>query len=169
MQKNPKVRRHAQTVTFQETERLIHSTIHRFRRGHGGDYDELTGEAYLRFCEAYHRHDPGRGTFESYLAFYVYKQLLENARTIARHRAKLKQLPTKSLEPLSIPSRFNLQRFLAEISPDARHLVELVLNSTKSTNAGKIKQAILSLRGEGWSQSRIKAVFNEVQTALEDE
>lgn len=72
--------------TYSDVEPLIHRVTNAFSRRIGAvDPADLSGEAAIIFLECYDNWNP-RIPFEKWLAWKLYRGLLSNARTIARHR-----------------------------------------------------------------------------------
>lgn len=135
--------------------------VRRFRM----DYDEVYSIACIAAAWALRKHKPDVGEFDDFLLRTVYHSLLRAAQTIARNRNRHRasELPTVIAEP----RRFDLRRFLFELSDDAAHVVkELVYAGPPSRGYGRLRQMTTDLRAAGWSIPRINAAISEVRKEL---
>lgn len=168
--------------TFQDVERLLYATIHRFMKRYGtyvGTFDDLKSEAYVVFCLVNQDYESDQGpTFAQYLRWKLWRHLIELVRTKTR---KNNQHPREAFdERMPAPSKgdgFCMESFLRSLSVDARIMVTVAL-----TEPGDIRLAIAQrgratprnvraairefLSDIGWTASQITNTFNEIRRAL---
>lgn len=140
-----------------------------FARRHGGEQEELAGEARLHFIRAYLKYDGGRGDFYGYTRFFIKKNLLERARLMAR-RNKKRPRETVDLNRVQARRPGLLEKVLAEVTEDAKTIIELTIGGgpwERATKQVNRRRALYDhLLGIGWTPNRIIESFCEIIEAL---
>lgn len=151
----------ALTETYSDAISVIQKTVYRFWRKYGGDIRELMAEANFHFMTAYAKYEQDKGSFDGFVSFIVFKQLLESLRLTTRRRAKLgTQQGLEGLEEQQ--NTFRMFEFLEELSQDAATVVR-VLFELDQPNKGKLRSALNNL---GWTANRIAESFQEITNIL---
>ena len=165
----------AVSETYLDVEKLIFHTVHRFVKAYGGDFDEYRSDANLAYMDAYQTYHRSKGTFEAWVRFKVWKRLLEVLRTKIGRNNRLPRVEA-DLEAMPVhaePNPFWLSDFLAELSDDARAVVELILDSPQSIEQSirkrggdtphNIKAAVKEfLKDVGWAAGQVTDSFLEI-------
>lgn len=152
------------TESYEDVRLLIYSTIHRFIRSYGGDFEDLLSDANEFYMLAYRTWDRNKGPFPSWVRFQVWTELLERVR---RNTSKNNRLPRlyADITTMEHKRRFSLEDFTFDLSADAAEVVKwITLNPPK----GPSKLCIVRkhLNQQGWSGERIDEVFEEITEAL---
>lgn len=164
--------------TWEDTKNLVYKIVYSYRRNHGGDLDEMIGLGHEAFMAAYKSWQPGKGMiFTSYLATCVLRRLMDNYRVGRRHR-----MPQAGPMAAMVPDTrgpitgFDLAEFAANVSDDARRVIELTLETPAELAAiaagkgGSPCNLRSSLRAwlieTGWTVQRVRDTFAEVGAAL---
>ncbi len=127
------------------------------------DTDELMSEANWAFLLACEKYDPKRGSFSNYVWIKVTGHLL----TYYGNRVREKKREEEGVKGRQISERFNLKRFLFELSEDARILSSLSLEPPASHKRHSQRETLIAyLKDCGWSMFRIRKGFQEIQEAL---
>ncbi len=164
--------------TYPKVERMVQQIVWRFRANHGGEFDELMAEASLHFVRAYEEYEEGHGaTPLTWVRFKVTKGLLETARQMSKREALLPRTELDwDCQPQ--PSRFDIERFLADLSEDAQTTVRLIIepppdvifNAHQSygpNNPQSLRAAVEEFLADiGWGVERITESFSEIAEAL---
>jgi hypothetical protein len=179
---NKALREAVLTDAFHDVENLLYKTCHKFWKEHGGDLEELQGEAREIFMEAYESWDKERSCFLTWVGKMVWYGLISRLGKRAKKHNKHPEVSLGGAETLEAGTGtgFDLNEFLDELKWDARAVVELVLDPPLALRAemqdGKKYQtdplwkrfALRQyLKSEGWSDKRISDVFLRIQGALE--
>lgn len=156
---------------------MIHHTVRQHKKHYVGDWQDLMAEANYHFVRAYHSYRPGVGTLSGWIHYRLQRDLLETVRTAARRNACISR---KELHMERVPQRrsFNLHAILAEVSDDARTILELVVGPHLNSLVTKKKSnkeptamrkrcyLIRFLREVGWTAERIVESFQEIKEIL---
>lgn len=182
--------------TYEEVQRLIYHTVHRFKQKYGGDFEELLGYAQLSYMACYRDAQAGKikVPFHTALVNYVWFQLFDRFRTETGHRNKEKVAPVVSLAMAAPEGKAydpedyrtarttaavgRLRDMLEELGADARAVVEIMVFDTPA-------ELVAAAEGKGgtprnlrssakqylaqtwrWTADRIAAAFDEVEAAL---
>lgn len=179
----------ALTETYVDVEKLIYYVCHRFRKRYGGDFYELLSQANEIYMDAYHSHDPKRGTFPKHLQAKIWGGMLSSLRTNLQRNKTVSIKTGKSFERKTIALDGDLPKRettpfdeskLEAMTEDARYVVGLALHPTKdvsfitrcrinknTTSSQAHRLAILEvLNYEGWSKARIKRAFTNARDNL---
>jgi RNA polymerase sigma factor (sigma-70 family) len=159
--------------TFKDVELLIYDTIHKFQRKYKGDFDDLTGVAFLAFIRAFESFDFEKGySFSTWLRLQIWHQL-QNEWSKERRRG---QKSKRQRDYQTHYKQNSLNEFLAEINQDARTIVDLILETPKDLkemisdidNDMKAVKSILHdyLLDMGWKKERILLAFHQIEKAL---
>lgn len=165
----------ALAVVYEDCQDTVRRVCRAFRRCHGGEPGELLAEANLHFVRACRRHDPARADFEHYLSYFVWKNLLERARKLARERSRYEAADvSKRPAPDTAPS--GLAALLADLGEDATTAVRLlfepdmgirVADHRKQSALGRYRARLrLRLEELGWPPARTARAFIRVKEAL---
>ena len=160
--------------TYESVAGLIVDTCQKFyrRRQQMGlraiDWEDITQEAHLAYWIAKASFRTGKGAkFSAWIWTKVYGRLLDMAEREDRQRTigldgDFEQNPS---------SNFQLQMWLAELSPDARKVAEMALGPVRvltTSPHSAVKRASVKrfLRDLGWSRNRIENVIAEIKESL---
>jgi DNA-directed RNA polymerase specialized sigma24 family protein len=165
--------------TYQDVENLLYHISNRFQRRHGGDIEELEGEAKVAFMRAYRTFDPSHGAqFPTYLYHVVWNHFVS---TFCKGRLKVVSLDqmtedTNYQAPDKASPSFRIWELLEGMSEDAAVVVNLVFQSPAElaeAAAGKGNQPRnwrsslrTYLKSMGWKETRITTIFNEIAIAV---
>jgi len=156
----------AKRPAYEQVERLISSTVKSFRRGYGGEWQELLSEAGEHYVDADNSYESDRARYSTWVRFKVWHGLLETHRTKCRRQGILPQDFSLNLNSVHERERFDLDKFLAELSGDAATMISLVLESPKRYPRHKRMAVVEALLGMGWGAERIVKTFLEIREAL---
>lgn len=161
-------------------EKLIYSTCWRFKKRFGGEFDELVGEANLiyvnevkRYYETTMDSNKGELPLSSWLAQKIWFGLT-NKRN--RHENKWANMVEHDEEKHptheSAARHFGFVDLMDELSSDAKHMVNMLLDSPPHLKAliednndsmRTIKYTLTKyLKTRGWGVTRIKHTFREI-------
>ena len=159
--------------TYRDVEKLIYNVIHLFQRRFGGDFYELLSEAnmaYLLALQSYRK--DGGASFSTWTQTKVWYRLMDWL------RGKMRQRRTEALDEdmFERKSEFSFEDFVAGLSPDARLVMRLTINTPTEIlcvavemggEPRNFKEATREfLRELGWANSRILESFEEIRKAL---
>ena len=169
-------------MDYLKVEKLIWDTCLSFRRSHGGDLDDLIGEAHVAYMLCLDSYNPARSKFGTWLRTKIWFALLERARSMTRYHGRF---PIEYRDPIvgfngiktNVPEEFDTDGFLAALGDDARMVAALALKPNidirldcecrKGRDETKIRKSVTAfLRGRGWEPERIATAFAEVRSAL---
>ena len=170
-------------MDYRKVEKLIWDTCLSFRRSHGGDLDDLIGEAHVAYMLCLDSYNPARSKFGTWVRNKVWFALLERARSTARYHGRFPMecrdavAGFDDIATRSEPDEFDTDGFLAALGDDARMVAALALEPNidirldcecrKGRDETKIRKSVTAfLRGCGWEPERIAAAFAEVRSAL---
>lgn len=141
---------------YHKYEKLLMWTVHKFIETHGGDFDELMGEANMMFLKVRQIYEDAEehertSSFSNYLRFRVYKHFLECHRNETRHRRIAPVISIQELErniesntgepsditEIALPApvhKFWLFEFLDELSEDAKLVTRLAVDTPIGLN-----------------------------------
>jgi len=174
-----KLRQYAMTCAWRDVERLLYRTIHRFRKKHGGDFDDYLGLAHLAFMKAFAKHQNSIAQFNTYVTYLLWRE----CQTLLRRTIKSQQqLPMVfngqtglELNPLaSVPNpaapEFRLFHFVRQLSSDAQEVTLITVAQPDQHHRPefvrrRVKRVLHTL---GWKLPRIHAAFAEISNALRD-
>jgi len=181
------------TETYLDVEKLIYHVCNLFRRKHGGELEEMIGEANLVYMKVYKDWEWGKGmSFTSYLCTCIYRKLLTLNETVKR-KSKVwsRTLSTmhiyeftaeiRSVDDLGVmedkkPTPFFIEEFLQELSEDAQTILQFVLEEheeikiraeAKGGQYRNWRSTIKEyLKEVDWTARRISESFEEIRRAL---
>lgn len=166
------------TETFHDVERMIHLVINKHIIKHGGDREELEGEAHLAFMLAYCSYQPCKAAFTTWVWLKVWGRLMDGKKKISRQAARGHLPGPLPDEPSCCPEyEFDQQSVLERLKPEGRALVRLVLaapGELAEVMAGACFDAVaarkalrLYLREHmGWTYREIVSGFRDVREVL---
>lgn len=171
--------------TFHDVEKLIWSNVWKFVEKYGptfyGTPDELFAECCVTFVRAYDKYEPDEGPFEAYLQMKLSFFFMSKVRNKADRWGWRKEPTPFSLsrlveEPPNRRPRGRWERWVVELSDDARTVVRLIVESPLGLlsifkrQAKQPRDVRLLLRnylnGSGWSHDRISAAYREIEEGL---
>lgn len=165
----------AMTENYLHVERLIDQLTWKFVRQYGGDFEELQSRAREWFCDTIMRnYNPHKAKLTTYTQIRIWNEFKSLARSCAVRNNKLHQ-KTTDLELIQQKPRFDAESFAAELSEDARYIVELLFDKTSVKNHNAIDWSTAqkigwcledSLKKLGWTAVRISESFKEIKDAL---
>ncbi len=148
------------------------------------DYDEALSLTYEIFVESCLTWD-GRSPLGKRIRYCVWNRTLDELdRRTAKRRGGgriIESLEGRKRfdyegesdeeEGVATPIRFDLRRFLLELSEDAKDVVALALDlpppRTKRTGEVVRTDVVEALSGAGWAAERIRETFQEIAEALQ--
>lgn len=160
---------------FRSVEDLIREVVKKFVYKYRLDQEELMGTAHEIFMRAHDTYSTGKGSFEKWLKFLLWKILFEkhvrrpamrHARTPIRHA---------EMDLTAAPTEFNMVDFIDGLSDDAQVVMSLVVDAPfdialfmgRDTSPQSHRNAIKELLAEyGWTLDRITESFLEIRQAL---
>jgi hypothetical protein len=165
--------------TYEETEALIHKTMWNFKNRKkvpDNHLEDLRAQAGLSYCKAYRSYDPTKGAFSTWLVCSIWFDFLTEMRRIGieRDRFPIVQVPDSDHVARE---HFDLQKFMLDLSNDARDVVRLILDGPdeirkvisrkgggSNQKAAVIEYVTKSL--DGWTVTRAAKTFDEIRSAL---
>lgn len=170
-----------QEACWRKVHRMVWQLVHKHHKVHGGDLDELMGEAQLYFANAVVTWDPTKGALTTWVHWQVRGLLLNHQRAERRRLGKCSYNSEALNWEATKESCFDVRSFLREISNDAAIVATLALESPKEVLAllteGRLdKDTVRTCRGWlvgfliglGWGTGRVLAAFREVRDTLRD-
>jgi DNA-directed RNA polymerase specialized sigma24 family protein len=174
------------TAAYEEVKDAIVKTVRGFIRRHGGDFDDLMGEAHIAFMQGLAawegRATNGRAiaaTFEVEIKRWVWYCLFDNYRTRTQHRrAKKTVIANDEFIELAADNtaEFSLMEFADGLSEDARAVLRLTLDTPQELIHAALARGgsplnfrkIIRMHFEeaGWAAKRISLSFEEIAEAL---
>lgn len=147
--------------------------VRRFHASHGGDLEDMQGEAVLKFLELYRKgeYDRTKGSFEYYIEYYVRKMLLESLRTRLGRNNRLPRVE----EDLDSRGREDSMFYvdLACADPDVQQVVGVVLNTPRLVNSKTKKQnheqyieGFIQRQFPHWRPSRVRSSIRTIRRML---
>lgn len=133
------------------------------------DWEDVTQEAHLAYWIAKASFRDGKGAkFSAWIWTKVYGRLLDMAEREDRQKAII---GLDSHDCMDESSTFSLHAWIAELSPDARNVAEMVLGPirvlTSSPHSAMKRVAVKRfLRDLGWSKNRIENTIAEIKESL---
>lgn len=171
----------AAAEVYDDLKELVDRTARRFARKYNRDFRECRANALTYFMEAYLSHDPDRGTdLEQRVVFLVWKGLLTETRLAAQRKLSCPRVFRDFGRMASrVEPEFDLEDFLADFGPDAREVIETVLNSPPELEEmihgedpehpdRHLKLSVRSYFQEvcRWSVRRVDRAFREIHDLL---
>jgi hypothetical protein len=167
-------------VTYEDVKVQIEKLVLCFRRRYGGDYEELKSMAGLLFVDAYNAYDRKRGcAFTSYIGSKIWNGLIDYLRA---NSARKRTMKSEVINLRSIADKeqsdFDLNEFMAMLSPDARRMVKLIVEkppmdvllairqrgkATPNNIWGGVKEFLFDI---GWTSEMIRSSYSEIREAL---
>jgi hypothetical protein len=177
---------HDPNDAYELVRNLVFHQVHKFRRRYGGEFDELVCEANLAFVKGHAQFTTGKTAtgktitdpYATEIRRWVWYEMFDAMRTRLRRKAIAPMVAIK--EGQEFPDRlpeWDVSSWAAELGPDARLAVELVLNppapieNTAEAKGGEPRNYRSTVRAHlaadlGWSTKRINAAFEEIRRAL---
>jgi hypothetical protein len=166
------------SLAYQEARHAIERQITWHRRHHGGDPDELQGEAHLAFMDAYDTYDPSYGAcFATWASNKVRHRLKEYVRTLSRRAERI---------PVYVPHDKD-EDLLGEVvqpdthrgcPPDAAELIRAALSDdadilitagtiNDTSSPVSVRLAVYEyFRSLGWGVTRLAEAFGAVREVI---
>ena len=156
-------------MDFEKYERLLKRVCSRFPIL---DWNDAYSEAQLAYLRALDSYKPDKGAFSTHLWTVVRRALISQARAETKRR-KAEGL-THVSNSVPGPDRMLAIRDLMDaLDDDARHVVGLIYEPENvlhcKRHGANVSRHLLAkyLRGHGWSGTRIREAFRNIQTAME--
>lgn len=181
---NATLRKEILTETYEDMQNLVYEAAWKFYYIHGGDIDDLIGQANLSFIRAVDSHDESRSKLTTWICVCIKNDLRNNM----KNEYKQTHLTHISIDDennyLDIPTpdsdSFSIIELLDEMERDAHIILQLfletpkeiiidVLNEGKQINhiQGYVRKRLRNrLRQMGWTIKRITEAFNEIKTII---
>jgi len=167
----------AMEQTYSDVEKLIKKIVWDFKKRHGGDFQELLGEANLAFVLSYKNWKRGSSCkFTSYLCRSIKNNLL---RKYQEQRKSVKTNPILNIEKATIDYADGLFDFLDCFAGDALYIAEIITNPDKLSavykehkeiSPYKLKDRYCILRhlnkDLNWSRARINNAFGQIKKII---
>jgi len=165
----------AMQETYEDIERMIFMMAWKAVEKFGGDWDEYYSLANEAFIDAYNSFNPEKAKFTTWLWHHVTSKILKS-----RYKSKLEQMTVAGGEDIDLTvhadkNRFDIDRFLFELSDNAKQVVELLLESPwdlseiacSADGPSCIRSGLIhQLRDMGWTVAAICNTFGEIREAL---
>jgi RNA polymerase sigma factor (sigma-70 family) len=173
--------------TYEEVRRWVSALVTKAKQTWPNlNKHEARNEAYLGYCQAYATYDPSKCSFMRWVTVKVRSAILDYMRkeiNRAKKATKLfSQIEAASDEPFEPEARdvrkFEVNRWMSQLSPDARRVSKLVLFSVparlKEILAQGDEDKKLAYRNavrrylaeQGWPKRRTDRAFAEIKLAL---
>lgn len=152
--------------THADVEPAIMAAAVTFQRRYGGDLEEIKSEAAFHYLKAYNGHVPEKGNFGPRIRFVVWNGLLDTKRTQASRHAKLPRDWSAEMDRFQDKVRFDVDRFVSELSEDSAKVVQLALQAHRR-NLSYTRSLLTDILTDlGWAAERIAECFGEIKDAL---
>lgn len=146
-----------------EVKQIAHRHAHHYHQ----EEDEVHGDANLIFVKAVRSWNGRKGRLLPRIRSLLARRLADKRRVEAsRHRL----LPRADADLMVVPNqeRFDLGRFVLELSDDAAWVIYLAISADWSIGVRTIRKRIREdLVQCDWTLERIQAVFLEIREALQ--
>lgn len=178
---NTALRKDILTETYNDMQGLIFETTWKYWRIHGGDIDDLIGQANLSFIRAVDSHDGSRSKLTTWIGVCI-QQDLRNYMVNEYKQTHPISIDDENfnLDIRASNNSFSVMELLDEMEKDALTILQLFLETPKEIimdilEEGKQMNHIQGhLRGRlrnrcrqmGWTIERIKKSFNEIKKAI---
>lgn len=166
-----KLREDVLTCAWQQVEKLLYHTIHKFRRRYGGEFDDYLGLAHLCFMRAFRKHDHRQAKFGTWAAYLLWCDCKQMLRRTIKYQQRLPNVfmtdPLPAIAARRAPT-FKLLEFVGDLSGDAQDVVLIAIRQPDQHLTGDRQRVRLRklLRALGWKHGRITAAFHEIGDAL---
>lgn len=181
-----RMREFALTCTWEDVEKLIYSTAHKFIRQYGSpEFEDAVGVGYQVFMRITNPADVkyynrGRGKFSNWLRFNFWNTLLEAKEKEARDHSRCPRDWSVDLsrEVCPTPRPGRLMELLDQLSSDAQTVARLALDApadvrmllaSEKDQIKAMRRAIseyLCLLDRGWTPARVEDCCEEIEVAL---
>ena len=159
---------------FREVERFVYKLAWGFRRKYGIPFDEAKSEAFVGYMAAVESYD-GSTKFITWVGEKVKRYLQTYVRNKACER-KAVELDLTRIPDREPPALFDPDELRRQLQPDARELIDLVLDAPVPILAtlaelgetpANYRYALRSwLTDCGWAAGRVAQAFSDVKEAL---
>lgn len=172
---NEYLRREILTETYEDMKKLIVGVTYKFWLLHGGDFEDLKGQANLLFIKALDRYDPERSALTTWITIRIEKGLLDYIKR--DYRFSCISISDELVECCPAFPNFSVMDLIDNLGQDAHVVLSLFLSTPREilssirdekvrTNhvASCIKNRLRNrLRQMGWNRRRIVKAFNEIK------
>lgn len=165
---------------YRSVERMIWKIITGYHKKHGGDLEELKSVADLAFTNAVYTWDESKGKFTTHVWNMVRFALMDNRTAELRQKGFINGPGCEAdsilvnaedahvdLSQVEYKNRtFDLKAFLANLSEEAREMVDVVLglhSNEEPLNEHKLAEIF---QEAGWAASEFLRAFKEIAEAL---
>ncbi len=154
--------------SYLDVERLVNGCVWRFIKKYGGEFEEVKASADLLFAVAFRTFDPAKARLTTWVQYRIERGLGDLLHKKMEKDKRLTQVPA-DLNLQIHHEKFDVEAFCKELSADAAHVVEMLVNDVPwSNNPLRVKKALEHvLQAEGWTWGRIRKSFNEIRSALQ--
>lgn len=148
---------------YAQHEKLLWSIVHRFRQSHGGDLDDLMGEARLCFVRTYSKWDPSIGKLSTYLYRCVWGSLMD------WHRKEMTETHPQTIPESLRDHKPPLSDFLLDVGSDLGDLIHMLMDPpddlidlfqsvTPNPSTSRFRRCLCSYMAQkfGWHKVRMK-------------
>ena len=186
------LRKEILTATYEDMQNLIFETAWKHWRRHGGDIEDLVGQANLSFIRAVDSHDESKSELTTWIVVcinqdlrnYMVREYRQTHISIIDEKIKRSHLSVSDEgEHLDIQDSYNtisVMELLDEMEKDAHTILQLFLETPKEVIMnvleegkhmnhlqGYMRRRLRNrLRQMGWTINRIKKSFNEIKAAI---
>ena len=164
--------------TYHEVEAMINMLVLRHLNKHGGDKEELDGDARLAFMVAYCTYELDISSFTTWVWIKVWYKLMDGKRKISRRAAKNRipiSLDEAEIDPVSRSSArkpIDWDVLASQLGADGKAMLRLVLEAPGELreSLGNLRRARGTLRKYmgrlGWTTAEITSGYTEVREAM---
>jgi hypothetical protein len=180
--------------TYLDVELLIKTTVHKFQRQYGGDFDDMMGEANLVYMKAYMTYNSSKAVFSTWLCNCIWNKLLNNMimkyrekNTTKGRRVKVlsynygyEESPEKFIFESITDTPPNMTDILDMLQDDAKYIADLVLNPEKASTVYSMYCSEFSCRKSlldgitkhlkqdlNWSRKRILEAYTSLKKIID--
>ena len=172
---------------FEAVSGLIYAQVHRLIREHGGEFDELIGDAYERFLKGHKVYMDGKTVggkpvpasvpYSAVIRKWVWYGLYDDLRMRCRRHRIAPMETQEDFDPVAVvPDPLFVPELMEELGEDGRFVARLCLDlpdalydaaMARGGAPRNIRGTVREfLRGGGWERDRINAAFADVARAL---
>jgi len=162
----------AKEDTYREVERMLYKMSWSFCKRYGGEWEDYMGAANEGFVDAYETYNPKE--IASFSTWVYWSALGRLTRLVSAKICSNKYTTAIDLSIFESKPQFELDRFLFEVSKDAKQLLSILwdLNVIEETLSTEMIDCIKSglvckLKESGWTVARIVDTFSEIKEVLQ--
>jgi len=175
------LRKEILSETYEDMKKLIFKVSWEIKASHGGEINDLIGQANLLFIYALDEYDETESGLSTWLRRYIRAGLKNYIRSEQRHKSRHVQISIDSIDVnLQVFDSFSLMELLDEMGEDALTIVQLLFETPNdilltALKSGKRMNHMKSymrrrlrnrLRQWGWTACRITKTFGEMRKVI---